>query len=101
MSELSQLAVELGDFCAKRSWRFCVIGGFAVQHWGEPRMTMDVDLSLLTWFGEEEIFVDELLRASDFCLLRCGPVQASALRSEASRALSAGDKNRRLVPKGD
>ena len=62
MSELSQLAVELGDFCAKRSWRFCVIGGFAVQHWGEPRMTMDVDLSLLTGFGEEEIFVDELLR---------------------------------------
>jgi len=62
MSELSQLAVELGDFCAKRSWRFCVIGGFAVQYWGEPRMTMDVDLSLLTGFGEEEIFVDELLR---------------------------------------
>jgi hypothetical protein len=25
-------------------------------------MTMDVDLSLLTGFGEEEIFVDELLR---------------------------------------
>jgi hypothetical protein len=39
-----------------------VIGGFAVQHWGEPRMTMDVDLSLLTGFGEEEVFVDELLR---------------------------------------
>lgn len=61
MSELSQLAVELGDFCSKRGWRFCVIGGFAVQHWGEPRMTMDVDLSLLTGFGEEEAFVDELL----------------------------------------
>lgn len=58
MSELSQLAVELGDFCSKRGWRFCVIGGFAVQHWGEPRMTMDVDLSLITGFGEEEIFVD-------------------------------------------
>ena len=51
MSELSQLAVELGEFCAKRGWRFCVIGGFAVQYWGEPRMTMDVDLSLLTGFG--------------------------------------------------
>jgi hypothetical protein len=62
MSELSQLAVELGDFCAKRGWRFCVIGGFAVQHWGEPRMTMDVDLSFLERFGEEEVLVDELLR---------------------------------------
>jgi hypothetical protein len=43
MNELSQLAAELGDFCDKRGWRSCVIGGFAVQHWGEPRMTMDVD----------------------------------------------------------
>ena len=39
------------------------------------------------------------LRASDFCLLRCGPAQASPLRSEASRALRYGDKNRRPVPK--
>ncbi len=62
MNELSRLATELGDFCAKRGWRFCIIGGFAVQYWGEPRMTMDVDLSLLTGFGEEEGFVDELLR---------------------------------------
>ncbi len=41
------------------------------------------------------------LRASDFCLLRCGLVQASPLRSEASRALRYGDKNRRPVTKGD
>lgn len=62
MNELSLLAAELGTFCETRGWRSCVIGGFAVQHWGEPRMTMDVDLSLLTGFGEEENFVDELLR---------------------------------------
>ena len=65
MNELSQLAAELGDFCDKRGWRSCVIGGFAVQHWGEPRMTMDVDLSLLTGLGEEEDFVDEFLRHYD------------------------------------
>ena len=62
MNELSLIGMELGDFCKHRGWRSCVIGGFAVQHWGEPRMTMDVDLSLLTGFGEEEVFVDELLR---------------------------------------
>ena len=65
MNELSQLAAELGTFCETRGWRSCVIGGFAVQHWGEPRMTMDVDLSLLTGFGEEEAFVDEFLRHYD------------------------------------
>ncbi len=38
----------------------------------------------------------------DRCRLRrCGPAQASALRSEASRALRYGDKKRRPVPKGD
>lgn len=51
MNELSLLAAELGTFCEMRGWRSCVIGGFAVQHWGEPRMTMDVDISLLTGFG--------------------------------------------------
>lgn len=62
MNELSFLAAELGTFCETRGWRSCVIGGFAVQHWGEPRMTMDVDISLLTGFGEEEAFIDEFLR---------------------------------------
>lgn len=61
MTELARLAAELGDFCQRRGWRFCVIGGLAVQHWGEPRMTMDVDLSLLTGFGGEESFIDEWL----------------------------------------
>ena len=41
------------------------------------------------------------LRASDFCLLRCGPAQASPLRSEASRALRYGDKNRKPAPEED
>ena len=76
MTELARLAAELGDFCQRRGWRFCVIGGLAVQHWGEPRMTMDVDLSLLTGFGPEESFIDEWLRhyagrlpdAKDFAL---------------------------------
>ena len=76
MTELARLAAELGDFCQRRDWRSCVIGGLAVQHWGEPRMTMDVDLSLLTGFGREEGFIDEWLRhyagrlpdAKDFAL---------------------------------
>ena len=62
MNELTRLAAEIGHFCDERGWRFCVIGGYAVQYWGEPRMTMDVDLSLVTGFGDEEQFIDELLR---------------------------------------
>ena len=41
--------------------RFCFIGGLAVQRWGEPRVTRDVDLTLLTGFGGEDAFLDALL----------------------------------------
>jgi Nucleotidyltransferase of unknown function (DUF6036) len=33
-----------------------------VQRWGEPRVTVDVDLTLLTGFGNEAHFIDILLR---------------------------------------
>jgi hypothetical protein len=61
MNELTSLALELQAFCEARKWRFCLIGGLAVQHWGEPRFTRDVDMTLLTGFGNEEPFVDEWL----------------------------------------
>ena len=32
-----------------------------MQRWGEPRLTQDVDLTLLTGFGNEEAFIDGLL----------------------------------------
>jgi hypothetical protein len=54
-------ALDLQQFCGQRSWRFCFIGGLAVQRWGETRMTRDADLTLLTGFGTEESFVDPLL----------------------------------------
>src|SRR5437016_157791 len=54
-------AEEIQSFCQKQGWRFCFIGGLAVQRWGEPRLTQDADLTLLTGFGGEEKFVDPLL----------------------------------------
>ena len=55
-------AGEVQDFCRHQGWRFCFIGGVALQRWGEPRFTQDVDLTLLTGFGAEEQFVDALLQ---------------------------------------
>ncbi len=73
-----EAAGEVQSFCRPRGWRFCFIGGVAVQRWGEPRLTQDVDLTLLTGFGHEEDFVDGLLAgfvarrpdAREFALLR-------------------------------
>jgi hypothetical protein len=61
MNDVFAAAVELQRFCEERQWRFCFIGGIAVQRWGEPRLTKDADLTLLTGFGSEELFVQALL----------------------------------------
>lgn len=61
LPRILEAAVEIQCFCNEREWRFCFIGGVAVQRWGEPRLTQDVDLTLLTGFGNEELFVEALL----------------------------------------
>jgi hypothetical protein len=55
-------ALEIQDFCCERDWRFCFIGALAVLRWGEPRLTQDVDLTVMTGFGAEPQFVDDLLQ---------------------------------------
>ena len=47
MNELIRVAADVQGFCESRRWRFCFIGGLALQRWGEPRETVDVDLTLL------------------------------------------------------
>lgn len=63
MIALFGAAVALQSFCDRRGWRCCFIGGLAVQRWGESRVTRDVDLTLLTGFGQESDFIDPLLDA--------------------------------------
>ena len=62
MNEVIQAAADLQSVCLAHSWQFCFIGGLAVQRWGEPRETVDVDLTLLTGFGGEEQFIGILLQ---------------------------------------
>ncbi len=40
---------------------FCFIGGLAVQFWGEPRLTNDVDATVWSDFGNERPVIDQLL----------------------------------------
>jgi hypothetical protein len=62
LDELLRAAARLQVLLLQRGWRFCFIGGVAVQRWGNPRFTQDIDLTLLTGFGSEATFVDELLK---------------------------------------
>lgn len=40
---------------------FCFIGGFAAQRHAEPRVTRDVDVSILTGLGNEAAVIDTML----------------------------------------
>ena len=60
MRDLFLLASEIPSFCHHRGWRFCFIGGLALQRWGEPRLTGDIDLTILTGFGPESAYIGEL-----------------------------------------
>lgn len=64
MTEINifRAAGELQDFCENQGWAFCFIGGIAVQRWGQPRLTRDVDLTLLSGFGHEDDFIIPLLQ---------------------------------------
>ncbi len=61
MNDVIAAALELQTACKKHRWRFCFIGGIAVQRWGEPRLTDDADLTLLTGLGSERAFIESLL----------------------------------------
>src|SRR5438876_7083100 len=65
LEELLLAAARLETLLAQQGWKFCFIGGIAVQRWSNPRFTHDIDLTLLTGFGQEEKFVDALLQALD------------------------------------
>jgi hypothetical protein len=61
MNEVFAAAVEVQDYLLNKGWKFSIIGGVALARWGQPRTTADVDFTLLTGFGSEESFIDELL----------------------------------------
>lgn len=54
-------ALEAQQVCINTGYRFCVIGGVALQRWGEPRFTADADLSVLVEPGQESHAVRCLL----------------------------------------
>ena len=61
MNAVIRAAADLQAVCEAEGWRYCFIGGLALQRWGEPRETVVVDLTLLTGFEGEMVFVSTLL----------------------------------------
>ena len=61
LNNILQAAVNLGQQLEVFGIPYCVIGGVAVQRWGEPRQTVGVDATLLTGLGCEESATERLL----------------------------------------
>lgn len=81
MIDLFTAAKQLQDFCDRQGWRSCFIGGIAVQRWGEPRVTRDIDLTLLAGFGNEDRFAQSLLAVYE------GRIEDAAAFAQKNRVL--------------
>jgi hypothetical protein len=58
-----ETAWRLHEFLTARSIPYAIIGGIAVQRWGQPRLTRDVDLTILVRPGSEESVLRDLAAA--------------------------------------
>ncbi len=61
MNSLFEAGLEIQEFFNTQGWPFCFIGGLAVLRWGEPRMTVDLDVCLLCGLGNESLYIKGLL----------------------------------------
>lgn len=62
MISLLAAAWEVHEFLTTHRVNYAIIGGLAVQFWGEPRLTVDVDLTVATPLeGPEESLVRQIV----------------------------------------
>lgn len=58
---LIDAAAEVARFLEQLKIPYAIIGGLALQHWGEPRMTRDVDITVLVPSQELVPFIDTII----------------------------------------
>lgn len=58
-----QAAAQVARWLERQGIRYFLIGGIALQHWGEPRLTHDVGVTVLVAPEELEAFLEAALRA--------------------------------------
>jgi hypothetical protein len=62
LGAIFEAALSAQDACLAIELPHCVIGGLAVQRWGEPRFTADADFSVLVKQGAESDAIQGLLK---------------------------------------
>ncbi len=59
---LHEAAAEIAAFLESQGVPYVILGGLAVQYWGEPRTTRDVDVTVLVSSEQFEAFARETLK---------------------------------------
>lgn len=62
MNELFKAARDVDAVLSRLELPHCLIGGLAVNRWGRPRATQDVDFTVLVDFGEERAVSEAILK---------------------------------------
>ena len=57
-----EAALEVAVFLDDQKIPYAVLGGVALQHWGEPRTTQDVDIVVMVPWESEEDFLRKVLQ---------------------------------------
>ena len=61
MIENETAAAQVDGILGELEIPYAIIGGMAVQHWGEARYTKDLDLTIIVPIEDQEIFLQALL----------------------------------------
>lgn len=77
-----EAAAEVASFLEQEQIPYAILGGLALQHWGEPRTTQDVDVVVLVSSEKEDDFLKQAL---------------SRFRPRMGDALSFARRNRVLL----
>lgn len=62
VNKLFDAAWELHNFFSRHKYQYVIIGGFALQYRGEPRLTQDIDITVLSSPGKDEKLINLLLK---------------------------------------
>jgi hypothetical protein len=63
MNGILDAACEVDECLRKIGLPYCLIGGIALQRWGQPRTTLDVDVTVMAELGSEDRAIRQLLSA--------------------------------------
>jgi len=56
---LLQALKDVVRFLQEQEIDYALIGGFAIQFWGEPRTTHDIDITVMVPFEKQENFLQK------------------------------------------